>query len=89
MEDRQGLAFTHLHHADDTLIFCDTDNNQLKYLRVILVLFEAISGLHINWSKSFIYPDNEVPNIDSLANILGGKIGELPTVYFGMILGDE
>ncbi|KAG5620180.1 hypothetical protein H5410_005398 [Solanum commersonii] len=62
-------------YADDTLIFCDTDNSQLKYLRVILILFEAISGLHINWGTSFIFPDNEVPWINILANILGGKVG--------------
>ncbi|WMV40904.1 hypothetical protein MTR67_034289 [Solanum verrucosum] len=36
---------------------------------------------------SFIYPVNEVPQISLLANILGGKIGELPTTYLGMPLG--
>lgn len=30
---------------------------------------------------------NEVPQISTLANILGGKIGELPTTYLGMPLG--
>ncbi|WMV33005.1 hypothetical protein MTR67_026390 [Solanum verrucosum] len=30
---------------------------------------------------------NEVPEISTLANILGGKIGELPTTYLGMPLG--
>ncbi|KAG5615003.1 hypothetical protein H5410_014827 [Solanum commersonii] len=35
------------------------EEEQLRYLRVILVLFEGISGLHINWSKSFLYPINE------------------------------
>jgi len=89
MEDRQSLAISHLHYADDTLIFCDADNSQLKFLRIILILFEATSGLHINWGKSYIYPVNEVPRIDSLANILGGKIGELPTIYLGMPLGDK
>lgn len=41
-----------------TLIFCDGDSDQLKYLSVILIFFEAISGLHINWYKSFIYHVN-------------------------------
>ncbi|WMV18963.1 hypothetical protein MTR67_012348 [Solanum verrucosum] len=63
------------------------EKEQLKYLRVIFVLFEAVSGLHINWGKSFIYPVNEVPDINSLADILGGKVGELPTTYLGMPLG--
>lgn len=43
-----SLEVTHLQYADDTLIFCDAEEDQLKHLRVILVLFEGISGLHIN-----------------------------------------
>lgn len=79
--------YTHLQYVDDTLVICDAESEQLKHLRVIFVLFEAISGLHINWEKSFIYPVNEVPQISLLANILGGKIGELSTTYLGMPLG--
>ncbi|WMV31736.1 hypothetical protein MTR67_025121 [Solanum verrucosum] len=89
MNNKQGLAISHLQYVDDTLIFCDADNSQLKYLSVILILFEAISGLHINWGKSFIFTVNEVPRINMLANILGGKVGDLPTTYLGMPLGDK
>nr|XP_016467196.1 PREDICTED: uncharacterized protein LOC107789844 [Nicotiana tabacum] len=56
-----------------------------RMLRVIFILFEAISGLHINWDKNFVYP--EVMELQNLAGILGGKIGNLPTVYLGMPLG--
>jgi len=73
-----------------TLVFCDVcdaNRNQLKILRVIFVLFEAISGLHINWNKSFLNPVNEVPDLPSLARILGGRKGDLPTTYLGMPLG--
>ncbi|XP_059284805.1 uncharacterized protein LOC132038094 isoform X2 [Lycium ferocissimum] len=82
-----NLEISHLQYADDTLIVCDADIEQLKILRVIFILFEAISGLHINWNKSFLYPVNEVTNINMLAGILGGKVGELPTIYLGMPLG--
>lgn len=58
------LEVAHLHYADDTLIFCDAEEEQLKHLRVILELFEGISGLHINWGKSHIYPINIVTNIE-------------------------
>ena len=47
------LEMTHLQYADDTLILCDAEEDQLKTLWVILVLFEGISGLLINWRKSF------------------------------------
>ncbi|KAG5615624.1 hypothetical protein H5410_015448 [Solanum commersonii] len=55
----------------DTLIFCGEEDEQLRY-RVILVLFEGISGLHINWRKSFLYPINEEHNMEAL-NIIPEK----------------
>ena len=42
-------------------------------LRVILVLFEGFSGLHINWRKSHLYPINEVHNMEALNAVLGGE----------------
>lgn len=80
------MEVTHLQYADDTLIFCGAEEDQLKYLRVILVLFEGVSGLHINWRKSFMYPINEVNNMYLLASILGSEVGTLPTTYLGMPL---
>jgi len=56
-------------------------------LRTIFIIFEAVSGLNINWGKSYIYPINEVVQIEELANTLGGQIGEIPTIYLGMPLG--
>lgn len=78
---------THLQYADDTLIFCDAEIGQLRYLRVILVLFEGMTGLHINWGKSLLYPINEVTNMDQLAAVLGGIVGAMPATYLGMPLG--
>lgn len=81
------LEVTHLQYADDTLIFCDANKEQLKYLRVILVLFEGISGLYINWRKNHIYPINPVSNMEYLTSILGGEVGTLPFIYLEMPLG--
>ncbi|WMV12148.1 hypothetical protein MTR67_005533 [Solanum verrucosum] len=86
-ENTESLEVTHLQYADDTLIFCGAEVDQLKYLRVILVLFEGVSGLHINWIKSSMYTINEVNSIDLLASILGGEVGTLPTTCLGMPLG--
>ncbi|KAF3625390.1 1-deoxy-D-xylulose-5-phosphate synthase [Capsicum annuum] len=51
---RESLKITHLQYVDDTLIFCDAGEDQLEILRPILMLFEGISGLHVNWRKSFL-----------------------------------
>ncbi|WMV25769.1 hypothetical protein MTR67_019154 [Solanum verrucosum] len=77
------MEATHLQYADDTLIFCDAEEGQLLILRSILVLFEGVSGLHINWRKSQLFPINEVPNMLVLSGILGGEVGPLPTMYLG------
>ncbi|XP_070009924.1 uncharacterized protein [Nicotiana sylvestris] len=82
-----SLEVTHLQYGDDTLIFCDAEEDKLKHLKVILVLFEGISSLHINCKKRLLYPINEVTNIDLLDAILGGEVGALPTIYLGMPLG--
>lgn len=82
-----NLVISHLQYADDTLVFCEAEKNQLTMMRVIFISFEATSILHINWNKNFIYPVNEVKEIHSLAGILGRRIGELPTAYLGMHLG--
>ena len=82
-----SVEITHLQYVDDTLFFCGADEEQLLIIRLILVYFESISGLHINWNKSHLYPINVVLEMDHLSQILGGAIGTLPSIYLGMPLG--
>ena len=41
----EGLVISHLLFADDTLVFCKPDESNVGYLRCILLLFEAMSGM--------------------------------------------
>jgi hypothetical protein len=66
-----GLSISHLLFADDTLIFCDADAEQLRNLRCLFFCFEAASGLKINLSKSEIVPIGEVQDVGMLASIFG------------------
>lgn len=54
---------------------------------MLLISFEAVLGLKINLAKSELFPVEEVQNLESLAWILGCKIGSLSTSYLGLPLG--
>nr|XP_016485156.1 PREDICTED: uncharacterized protein LOC107805603 [Nicotiana tabacum] len=82
-----AVTISHLLYADDTLVLCGAESSQVSYLNLTLLIFESLSGLHINMLKSIIYLVNEVPNLEELADLLCCKIGSLPTTYLGLPLG--
>ncbi|RVW78982.1 Exonuclease 1 [Vitis vinifera] len=82
-----GTLVSHLLFANDTLVFCDTSQDQMTYLSWLLMWFEAISGLRINLDKSEILPVGRVENLEVLALEVGCKVGKLPTSYLGIPLG--
>ena len=47
-----GLQISHLLFANDTILFCDASREQLLYIRMVLIFFEAITGLKVNVGKS-------------------------------------
>ena len=67
--------------------FCDASKEQLLYIRMVLIFFEAITDLKVNVGKSEIVLVGEVGNLDALARILCCKVGRLPMTYLGMPLG--
>ena len=80
------MLITHLLFADDTLVFCGASKDQMMYLKWILLLFEALSGLQINLEKSSIIPVGDVENLEMLAQELDCNISTLPTSYLGLPL---
>jgi hypothetical protein len=83
-EDR---SVSHLLFADDTIVFCDADPEQLLHLRMVLSYFEAVTGLGVNMAKSELVPMGQVLNLSLLADILCCRIGSLPMSYLGLPLG--
>jgi hypothetical protein len=80
------INISHLLFATDTLVFCGTSPDYLLYLRMLLLSFEAISGLKINLDKSVLVPVGLVDNMDDLAGILGCGVSSLPLKYLGLPL---
>ncbi|KAF5466269.1 hypothetical protein F2P56_016210 [Juglans regia] len=80
-----SISVTHLLFADDMLIFCDPDPDQIRSLRALLC-FEAVSGLIMNLSQSEIVPVGLVNNLSEVAAILGCKVSSLPMKYLRLPL---
>ena len=46
------LVVSHSLFAGETLIFCEAHPQQVRYVHLILLCFEAVSGLRVNLGKS-------------------------------------
>ena len=57
------------------------------YLRWVFIWFEAISRLKINMEKNELIVVGDVSNVEEHAEVLGCKVGALPTTYLGLPLG--
>ena len=74
----EGIQVSHLLFADDTLIFCEAQEEQITFLLWLLMWFEVISGLRVNLDKSELIPIGRVEDVEELAfelccNLSGGK----------------
>lgn len=78
---------SHLLFADDTLVFCGANPDHLRFLRVLFLSFEAVSGLKINLAKSVLVPLGDVDNMDELAGTMGCGVSSLPLKYLVLLLG--
>jgi hypothetical protein len=65
------IHISHLLFADDTLVFCGASLDQVQAIRNLLVCFELVSGLNVNWAKFVAMPVGNVGNVVALAEVLG------------------
>ena len=57
------------------------------YFEALLVCFEAVSGLKVNFTKSALILVGDVDKLVELADILGCRMASLPLKYLGLPLG--
>ena len=57
----EGKEICHLLYENDTIIFCEPTVDQIRFIRLILILFESASGLRVNRGKSNLFQVLEVP----------------------------
>uniref|UniRef100_A0A453BTU3 Reverse transcriptase domain-containing protein n=1 Tax=Aegilops tauschii subsp. strangulata TaxID=200361 RepID=A0A453BTU3_AEGTS len=74
-----------LQYADDTIICLEHDVEKALNLKLLLYMFELMSGLKVNFQKSEIMTIGGDTDIDSkYAEIFNCEIGHFPIKYLGM-----
>ncbi len=74
-----------LQYADDTIIFLEHDLQQAKNLKLILSVFEKLSGLKINFHKSELFCFGQAKECyEHYSDIFGCKLGTFPFKYLGI-----
>ncbi|GMP73080.1 hypothetical protein CsSME_00030931 [Camellia sinensis var. sinensis] len=79
---RDGVRVSYLLYADDAMIFCGADSEQLGHLCCVLLCFEAVSSRKVNLAKSELILVGEVGHLSTSAAILGCKVS-FASVLFG------
>jgi hypothetical protein len=83
---RPGGIMT-LQYADDTLLFSTYDSGFIRNFKLVLNLFERVSGMRINFHKSEFIPINLGEEVcHEIAHILACPMGSLPFKYLGVPL---
>ena len=74
-----------LQYADDTIIFLEHDIEKAVNMKLILSMFEQLSGLKINFHKSELYCFGKAKDVQSeYRSIFGCEIGYLLFKYLGI-----
>jgi hypothetical protein len=78
-----GLSI--LQYADDTILFMEHDLEQVANMKLLLCVFEQLSGLKINFHKSEMFCYREAKDIENqYTNLLRCGLGQYPFRYLGI-----
>jgi hypothetical protein len=84
------VSVSHLLFADDTLLLGNKSWANIRALRVVLVLFETMSGLKVNFNKSMLVGVNIANSwLRAEATALHCKVGTLSFLYTGFRVGGD
>ena len=76
-----------LQYADDTIIFMEHNFEEAKNMKLLLTMFEQLSGLKINFHKNELFCFSEAKEVQQeYMNIFGCNVGEAPFTYLGIPL---
>ncbi|GAU29920.1 hypothetical protein TSUD_148290 [Trifolium subterraneum] len=84
------VSVSHLQFADDTLLMGTKSCANVRDLRAVLVLFERMSGLKVNFHKSMLVGVNITDSwLGEAASVLSCRVGKIPFLYSGLPIGGD
>jgi hypothetical protein len=87
---QEAVSVSHLQFADDTLLLGVKSWENVRALRAVLVLFERMSGLKVNFNKSMLVGVNISDSwLHEAASALRCKVGKIPFLYLGLPIGGD
>jgi len=82
-----GGGVVSLQYADDTLLFLEDDIEKAQTLKWLLVCFEKMSGMKINYDKSDLLTIGLSPDsANNYAKVFCCKLSDFPIKYLGVPL---
>ena len=74
-----------LQYADDTIIFMEHDLAKARNMKLLLCLFEQLSGLKINFHKSELFCFGRAKyEQEAYKQLFGCELGSMPFTYLGI-----
>jgi len=84
------VTLTHLQFADDTLLLGTKSWLNVRTMRAVLLLFEDVSGLKVNFNKSMLTGVNISDSwLSEAASVINCHRGTIPFVYLGLPIGGD
>ena len=84
------VNLTHLQFADDTLIIGEKSWLNVRTMRAMLLLFEEVSGLKVNFHNSMFTSVNISDSLmEAATSVMNCRRGTLPFVYLGLLIGGD
>ncbi|XP_073368024.1 uncharacterized protein [Aegilops tauschii subsp. strangulata] len=85
-----GVGISLLQYVDDTIIMVEGSDADISNLKFLLLCFQQMLGLKINFDKSDVMVMGYSPNeCRSIANRLNCRLGSFPMTYLGTPISDS
>jgi hypothetical protein len=83
-----AMVVSYLQFADDTLLLGVKIWANVRSMRAVLLLFEAMFGLKVNFHKSMLVGVNITESwLVEATSIMNCKVGQVPFLYLGLSIG--